>query len=148
MNAKKLVAALLIAVVAIGAIWLVLPKNDDPDTSSSTETSTGTVDQTPSDSATEEDTAETASSFTATEVMQHNTADDCWTIIGGNVYDLTSFISQHPGGDEILRACGQDGSSLFNQRETETGEEVGSGTPHSSSARSQLERLKIGSLAD
>ena len=85
--------------------------------------------------------------YTLAEVQQHNTQEDCWTIISGSVYDLTSYVTRHPGGDDILRACGQDGTSLFTQRTDESGNEVGSGTPHSTSAASQLNQLKIGSLS-
>lgn len=87
-----------------------------------------------------------AKTFTKDDVAVHNTKSDCWTIIEDSVYDLTSFIGRHPGGEEILRACGTDGTSLFTERKTEDGQSVGSGTPHSSSASSQLQDLKIGNL--
>ena len=80
------------------------------------------------------------------EVAQHSSEDDCWTTIDGVVYDITPYVPRHPGGDEILRACGTDGSSLFNQRQTENGDNVGSGMPHSSRAAGQLAELQIGLL--
>ena len=80
------------------------------------------------------------------EVAKHNRPDDCWTIISGTVYDITKFISQHPGGAEILRACGNEATSLFQQRTTSSGEKVGSGTPHSSSAAEQLKQFELGPL--
>ncbi len=88
----------------------------------------------------------TEKSYTADEVAKHSSESDCWTIINNNVYDISSYIPQHPGGDEILQACGKDGTSLFTSRETSDGEQVGSGTPHSSTAEGQLETLKIGTL--
>ena len=36
------------------------------------------------------------------EVAKHNTADDCWCIISGKVYDLTDFAPEHPGGSAIV----------------------------------------------
>lgn len=84
--------------------------------------------------------------FTVEQVKEHGSADDCWTIISGSVYDITDFIPRHPGGDEILRACGEDATTLFRQRRDENGDAIGSGTPHSSSAASQLEQFKIGLL--
>lgn len=36
------------------------------------------------------------------ELAKHNTADDLWMEINGNVYDLTKFKSEHPGGSTIL----------------------------------------------
>jgi cytochrome b involved in lipid metabolism len=85
-------------------------------------------------------------SYSTEEVAQHASGDDCWTIIGNNVYDITSYVPRHPGGSEILLACGVDGSSLFNQRQDKNGNEIGSGTPHGSNAADQLAKLFIGSL--
>eukprot|EP00924_Labyrinthula_sp_SR-Ha-C_P015129 maker-scaffold_9-snap-gene-9.2-mRNA-1 protein AED:0.00 eAED:0.00 QI:303/1/1/1/1/1/2/82/514 len=36
------------------------------------------------------------------EIQNHNTADDCWLVIHGKVWDLTSFLDAHPGGSKIL----------------------------------------------
>lgn len=56
-----------------------------------------------------------AFSFTKEEVSKHNSATSCYASINGNVYDLTSWINQHPGGTlKILAICGRDGSALFN----------------------------------
>ncbi|MEI7578441.1 MAG: cytochrome b5-like heme/steroid binding domain-containing protein [bacterium] len=74
--------------------------------------------------------------YTITDVAKHSTANDCWTIVGGNVYDLTSFVGRHPGGDVILQACGIDGTNLFNNRN-------GLG-PHPGKAETTLATLKIG----
>ncbi len=87
-----------------------------------------------------------AKTFTQDEVAEHATKADCWTIISGDVYDLTKFINRHPGGDEILRACGTDATTLFNSRQTQDGQSVGSGTPHSQAAVEQLAKLKIGTV--
>lgn len=84
--------------------------------------------------------------FTVSDVAKHNTESDCWTIISGNVYDITSYIPYHPGGAEILRACGTDGTTLFNTRHTTDGQAVGSGTPHSENAQAQLATLQVGVL--
>lgn len=93
-------------------------------------------------------TAEQTKTFTMDEVSRHNTRRDCWTVISGDVYDLTDYVNGHPGGTEILRACGIDATSLFNERQTAGGQPVGSGTPHSQRARDQLTQLKIGTLSD
>jgi cytochrome b involved in lipid metabolism len=49
------------------------------------------------------------------EVNKHSSINDCWMIISGKVYDLTSYIkSFHPGGAQtILPYCGQDGTNGF-----------------------------------
>ena len=47
--------------------------------------------------------------YTMSEVAMHVTAEDCWFIHNGKVYDSTSFMSTHPGGaDSILIVAGQD----------------------------------------
>ncbi|KAM0324861.1 hypothetical protein ACHAQA_007827 [Verticillium albo-atrum] len=52
--------------------------------------------------------------FTAKEVAAHNTCDDCWMIIQGQVYDVTKYIHDHPGGADILiDAAGQDATVDF-----------------------------------
>ena len=52
--------------------------------------------------------------LTAAEVAKHDSASDCWSIIRGRVYDLTSFASRHPGGQSAIASlCGRDGSSSF-----------------------------------
>ncbi len=55
--------------------------------------------------------------FTMDEIAKHNSEESCWTIIRGEVYDLTDWISQHPGGpDKILSICGKDGTEAFIQK--------------------------------
>lgn len=78
-------------------------------------------------------------SFTPAEVAQHTFSTDCWIIIAGEVYDVTSFVDSHPGGADLLSAqCGQDATTAF---ETQNGE-----GGHSQAARDQLASLRIGSL--
>ena len=57
------------------------------------------------------------SSYSLSDVANHKSTSDCWTTIGGKVYNLTSFINQHPGGSSaILSLCGKDGTAAFNQK--------------------------------
>lgn len=49
------------------------------------------------------------------EVAKHNSVTDCWVIIESKIYNVTSFIPNHPGGPEkIIRNCGKDATSIFN----------------------------------
>jgi len=55
--------------------------------------------------------------YTWDEVAKHVTANDCWTVIDGSIYDISNFSSAHPGGaDPILSVCGKDGTSVFNKK--------------------------------
>jgi flavocytochrome c len=48
------------------------------------------------------------------ELRKHNSANDCWVSIGGNVYDLTDFLEEHPGGPEsVLEVAGKDATEVF-----------------------------------
>jgi hypothetical protein len=80
-------------------------------------------------------TSEITRSIALSEVAKHKTKTDCWTAIEGSVYDMTSFISQHPGGDGILKGCGNDATVLFNSIPF-----------HNSAIRDFLTTFKIGIL--
>jgi cytochrome b involved in lipid metabolism len=75
--------------------------------------------------------------YTLAEIAAHNDSKSCWATINGGVYDLTSWISQHPGGAaRILSLCGKDGSQAFNTQH--------SNTPQ---AQAMLATFRIGDLA-
>ena len=58
--------------------------------------------------------AATTAGYTMAQVRANNTARSCWTAIDGVVYDLTRWISNHPGGSSaILFLCGTDGTNAF-----------------------------------
>lgn len=91
----------------------------------------------PTQSPTAAPTEPAAGTITASEVSQHATPDDCWTIIDGAVYDMTPFLNRHPGGSAAIAGlCGGDGTAGFQ------GQHGGASAPNS-----QLESLKIGVLA-
>ncbi len=57
----------------------------------------------------------TQSGYTMAKVKENNSAASCWSVISGNVYNLTQWINSHPGGPSAIRGlCGVDGSSSFN----------------------------------
>ena len=47
------------------------------------------------------------------EIKKHKKRDDCWLVIEDCVYNVTDYISQHPGGDRILEGAGKDATQLF-----------------------------------
>lgn len=58
-----------------------------------------------------------SSGYTLADVAKHASQSSCWSAINGTVYDLTSWISKHPGGESaILSICGKDGSAAFNNQ--------------------------------
>jgi cytochrome b involved in lipid metabolism len=76
-------------------------------------------------------------SFTLAQVGTHATAESCWSVVNGNVYDLTKWIPLHPGGASKIKAmCGKDGSAAF------TGKHGGQEAPEKT-----LASYKIGVLA-
>ncbi|KAK4440466.1 cytochrome [Sesamum alatum] len=73
--------------------------------------------------------------FTLAEVSEHNTNKDCWLVIAGKVYDVTKFLEDHPGGDEVLvSSTGKDATDDF--------EDVG----HSASAKAMMEEFYVGEI--
>lgn len=69
------------------------------------------------------------------EIQQHKDNRSTWMIIDNKVYDITQFLDEHPGGEEVLLdQAGGDGTEPF--------EDVG----HSSDAREMMKTYYIGDL--
>lgn len=55
--------------------------------------------------------------YTMAEVAVHNTATDCWTVVSGQVYNVTPLVISHTGGRAtITPTCGVDGTSQYNSQ--------------------------------
>lgn len=68
---------------------------------------------------------------------EHNSGQDALIIIDNVVYDVTSFLEDHPGGAEVLLDnAGRDASQCFN--------DVG----HSDDARDWRTRFKVGEVTE
>ena len=75
---------------------------------------TASASATPKPSVTPTAAATVAASYTMAQVSANKSAAKCWSVINGDVYDLTKWISAHPGGSgAILSLCGTDGTQDF-----------------------------------
>lgn len=58
--------------------------------------------------------AESTLGISPEQVQQHCSKDSAWVVLFNKVYDLTSFIPLHPGGDAvILEAAGKDVTTVW-----------------------------------
>ncbi|KAL1925730.1 uncharacterized protein VTP21DRAFT_613 [Calcarisporiella thermophila] len=68
-------------------------------------------------------------------IKKHNSDKDCWIIIDNKVYDVTSFLNEHPGGPHPLLAnAGKDASEEFD-------------SIHDTQARKMTQKYLIGKVA-
>ncbi|XP_069072382.1 cytochrome b5 type B [Pleurodeles waltl] len=73
--------------------------------------------------------------FTLEEIHKRNTPEKAWLVIHDRVYDVTRFVDEHPGGEEVLfEQAGGDATESF--------EDVG----HSIDAREMLKQYFIGEV--
>ncbi|XVF72971.1 hypothetical protein PTKIN_Ptkin12aG0163600 [Pterospermum kingtungense] len=73
--------------------------------------------------------------FAYEDVVNHKERKGCWLLISGKVYDVTPFLEEHPGGDEVLiAASGKDATEDF--------EDVG----HSDDAKEMMKKYCIGEV--
>ncbi|KAL8824156.1 MAG: hypothetical protein Q9191_005260 [Dirinaria sp. TL-2023a] len=73
--------------------------------------------------------------LTYSEVSGHSSKKDLYLVVHDKVYNATTFIDEHPGGEEVLLDVGgQDATEAF--------EDVG----HSDEAREILQGLLVGDL--
>lgn len=75
--------------------------------------------------------------YSLADVREKADAKKPWIVINDNVYDVTEFLNDHPGGEEVLlEQAGKDATEEF--------EDVG----HSSDAREIMQKYKVGELVD
>ncbi len=81
-----------------------------------------------------------------TEISKHNKATDCWLLISGKVYNITSYFGSHPGGNSPMAAtCGEDATAEYATKNSSATTNTG-GKDHSSSAKGMLVSYFIGNL--
>ncbi|KAL8199522.1 hypothetical protein R6Q57_013090 [Mikania cordata] len=76
----------------------------------------------------------TSQTFSISEVKKHNSPDSAWIVVHGHIYDCTTFLKDHPGGqDSILINAGTDCTEEFD-------------AIHSDKAKKLLEEYRVGEL--
>lgn len=84
-----------------------------------------------------ESDTESDTKFTLKEVARHTSSDDLWMIVHDQVYNVTQFIEDHPGGAEVLFDCaGIDATLAFDD------------VRHSDDAIQMLSQCRLGELTD
>ncbi|KAF9108796.1 fatty acid alpha-hydroxylase [Mortierella sp. AM989] len=80
----------------------------------------------------------TVQTYTPAQVKDHNNENSCWVIHNNNVYDVTPFLMDHPGGEEfILDYAGKDISLIMKDELSHF---------HSEGAYEMLEEFLIGTI--
>ena len=78
--------------------------------------------------------------FTAEDVATHNSRKSCWVSRNGRVYDVTGFLADHPGGDDlILNYAGKDVGEVMKDKDEHE---------HSESAYEMLSEYVIGRIGE
>ncbi|EIW69133.1 cytochrome b5 [Tremella mesenterica] len=79
------------------------------------------------------DTDGAIKTYTMEQLKEHGSKESLWMLLHDKVYDVTRFMDEHPGGDEVmLEEAGRDATEAF--------EDVG----HSDEARSMLPKMLLG----
>ncbi len=82
-----------------------------------------------------------ARTYTSEEVAKHNSLQDCWMAIEGKVYDLSTYVPEHPTPPSVLAPwCGKEATLGMRTK--------GYGSDHSRYAWSALAEYLIGELSD
>ncbi len=143
---KTALLSLFILVFIVGSVVIInngRPVKDldteEATTGDETTEEEGMIEETPKTPTTTPVTTTPAKNvFTTADVAKHATPEDCWAIVGGDVYDLTTWVERHPGGSTVIKSmCGTDGTAMFTKKHG-----------GSSVAKSALGLLKIGSLSN
>jgi wyosine [tRNA(Phe)-imidazoG37] synthetase (radical SAM superfamily)/flavodoxin len=73
--------------------------------------------------------------ISASELARHASAQDCWVGIEGRVYNVTRFLSSHPGGGAVIaNVAGTDATAWFDEAN------------HSHTAREMMKEYLVGRL--
>lgn len=113
---KSLVAIIVIIILIIAGIAWVFADSSRGEIEYTDAVPATTTSNSVSDAGANDVAGSSTMAYTLADLASHKDAKSCWVAIDGSVYDMTSFIGQHPGGDvAILSLCGRDGSEDFHE---------------------------------
>jgi cytochrome b involved in lipid metabolism len=141
----------LLADYYIGDLNQTIGKIVNNATASNSNTSNSTTTQTPKvnpTTPTSNKVVAPAGSVTLnmTEIVKHNKSSDCWMLISGKVYNITSYFGSHPGGNSPMTAtCGIDATVAYATKNAYASS-AGGRSAHSSNALGLLTNYYIGDL--
>ena len=76
-------------------------------------------------------------SYSKADLAKHATAENCWMAIRGGVYDLSTYLPEHPSRPElVLPWCGKEATEAYNTKTK--------GRPHAPYTDELLAKYKIG----
>jgi cytochrome b involved in lipid metabolism len=84
-------------------------------------------------------TTTTKTTLSTSVVAKHAVESNCWITVSSKVYDVTSYISMHPGGKAtIITQCGKESTTAFTTK--------GYGSKHSPAAWTLLGTYLVGKI--
>ena len=102
---KKVIAVILYTIIIVNLVWGIVffydnnplqQNNANQNANNTNVNSSGSIPNVPSNQK-----------VPATELIKHNKKSDCWVSYKEKVYDLTSWLPDHPGSaDAIAPYCG------------------------------------------
>lgn len=123
---KELIIAILLGIAGLLFLGFVLTNvpGKKPTTNQQTQVSMPTLAQSQTQT------------FTNADVAAHASSNDCYMIVENNVYNLTSYLSEHPS--DITMYCGKDATVAFTTKN-------GKG-PHSAKDEEKLNTMLVGKV--
>lgn len=106
---KELTIGAILTVLFVGIVFLLMNGNNQ--TSSTLQNTSSTN---PTVTVANQKTVISTTSYSVAEVAKHDSQNDCWMIINGEVYNATNYLYAHPGGAMvIIPYCGSDATAAF-----------------------------------
>ena len=78
--------------------------------------------------------------YSTADLARHATPINCWMAIRGNVYDVSTYLPDHPSRPElVLPWCGKEATEAYDTKSK--------GRPHKATTDDLLATFRIGRLA-